>query len=478
MRNILACIIIALLALSCQKVEVDSVYTVRVFIQERQSGERIPAEDVKVYAFAADTTLWAVASIEDARQGIITSRENPGEKLDNPETAEQYLDTVEGETVFNGKYRFATPFTQQNMMLVVAHGTQDIFAYGNAQLQYNLDRMEVTLVLELYRTDTEPYTQGLWRIYNMGTEVPVKCAYTVTSKQQRAEGSLGSTVPAVALNTARLHVFYLSEEDGTATDWRVASYNDAVNGVLTSRSNASDTRQAADVETEYIDNKATVTITQSNTVLLVYDTVQPMYAYAAANMVNNPETQNDEVTFKPYAPGTTESPEGERWTVTMGATRVSTFLTISPFSENGVGITKIPITTAKGYAFYTDSTEWRVASYEDALAGRITAREGSAVREADIEGQIAKYGTRIGLEMTQEEGHEKVMVVVCDTMLPMYAIAIIDPVKERWPEAKQVDLIFRPYLPDQTLPPTGSNIWTIRNGTTSEEEEEENEDKI
>ncbi len=214
MRKVLACIIILLFALSCQKVKIDSIYTVRVYVQERQGGERIPAEDVKVYAFAADTALWTVAGLDDARNGIITSRENSGEKLDVRETAVKFFDTAAGETEFNGKYRFETPFTQQNMMLVVSHDTQDIFAYGNAQLQYNLDRMEVTLVLELYRTDTEPYTQGLWKIHNEGTEVPVKCAYTVTPRQQRVERE---GVQPVALGSTRLHVFYLSEDDNAAT---------------------------------------------------------------------------------------------------------------------------------------------------------------------------------------------------------------------------------------------------------------------
>jgi hypothetical protein len=465
MRKIPALIIILLSALSCQKVEVDCVYTVRVYVQERQGGERIPAEDVKVYAFAADTTLWTVTGIDDARNGIITSRDNPGEKLDNPATAVKIFDTEEGVAKYNGKNRFETPFTQQNMMLVVSHDTQDIFAYGNAQLQYNLDRMEVTLVLELYRTDTEPYTQGLWKVQNVHTEVPVECVYTVNSKQKRVE-AVG--VNPVALGTARLHVFYLSEEDGSVADWKVSSYEDAVAGILTNSNGAE--KRPAGVDTEYVAGGATATITQSKTVLVVYDTAQPMYGYAAANLTNNPETQSDDVTFYPYRPGVKIPAAGDvRWTVVMENTVVSTLLTVSPFHKPDDTVPDAnsePLTSTKGWAFYADSKEWDIMSYEDALAGKITAKEGGEVREADVQGIAAKYGMRIGLEMTQAAGHDKVLVVICDTARPMYAVAVVEPGERNWPETMQQTVIFKPYLPNETIPPTGSNIWEIRNGAT------------
>ncbi len=476
MRKVLACITILLSALSCQKVEVDCTYTVRVYVQDRQSGDRIPAEDVKVYAFAADTSQWTVAGIDDARRGVITSRENPGEKLDNPVVAVKIFDFEDGEMKYNGKNRFDAPFTQQNMMLVVSHETQKIFAFGNANLQYNLDRMEVTLVLELYRTDREPYSQGLWEIHNEGTEVPVGCAYTVASRQQRAEDTIPSSVPAVALGSARLHVFYLSGEDGEAADWEAASYGNAVDGILTRKSNPADRREAAVADIEYNDNKATATITQAKTVLVVYDTIQPMYAYAVVNLENNPETQSDEVTFEPYRPNRT-IPAGEdnRWTVVMGDTRVSTFLTVSPRHKYSEAGNAEPLMTATGYAFYADSKEWDIISYEDALAGKITARSGGAVRSADMTGEKAKYGMRIGFEMTQEEGHDKVLVVICDTVQPMYAIAQIEPGKN-WPENLWQTVTFLPYRKDDIIPASGSNIWEIRNGATTVpgDEEEDN----
>ncbi len=461
MKRALACIIILLTTFSCTKVEVDCTYTVRVYVLERQGGERIPAEDVKVYAFAVNPAEWTVANLDDARRGVITSIEG-GETLDTPEVATKIFDTEGGETIFNGKNRFATPFTQQNMMLVVAHDTHDIFAYGSANLQYNLDRMEVTLVFELYRTDTEPYMQGAWEIHNEGTIVPVNCAYTVSAMQKRVENA----TTTVALNSTRLRVFYLSEEDGDLSDWVISSYQDALDGILTNKNNTADRKNAAEAEVTYSANNAAATITDARAVLAVYDTIQPMYGYAVANLQNNPLTQSDKVTFTPCKPNTTEAATTtDRWTVVMGSTYVSTLLTVSPQHKLTDSKAK-PLVTTKGYAFYANSEAWDILSYEDALAGKITAKEGGAVREADITGVVTKEGQRIGFEMVQAEGHDKVIVVICDTVQPMYAITQIEPGSSnlKWAETAQKTVVFTPDKPDQTIT---SGDWEIRNGATT-----------
>ncbi len=461
MKKLLACITILLTALSCQKVAVDCIYTVRVNVQERQGGEKIPAEDVKVYAFFVDPAKWTVENIDDARQGVITSLEN-GEKLRDGELAVKVFDDTEDGSQYLGKNRFEKPFTQQNVMLVASHDQQNIFAFGNAHLQLNLDRMEVSLVFELYRTDTEPYVQGLWEVHNAGTQVPVRCDYTVTSKQKRVESA---TLAATALNTTRLHVFYLSAEEGNPADWKVSSWEDAAAGVL---SNGAARKEPAEVYIEYGANTAKATITQGKAVLVVYDTAQPMYAYAPANLTNNPETQTDEVVFYPYRSETVMDPiDNIRWTVVMEDTGVSTLLNVSPrhkYSAEVFDSNAEPLTTTIGYAFYADSTQWSVLSYEDALAGRITAKEGGETRDADVEGRAVKYGMRVGLELTQEEGHDKVMVVICDTVQPMYALTQVEPGRSNWSEAVPQTVVFSPYRPDETYI-TGS--WEIRNGETT-----------
>ena len=74
------------------------------------------------------------------------------------------------------------------------------------------------------------------------------------------------------------------------------------------------------------------------------------------------------------------------------------------------------------YAFYADTTRWTVASYDDALAMRVTDKAtgavldaGAVVAEPFVE---AEGGGRYALEMSLEPS--TVMIVVVDTQLRLY----------------------------------------------------------
>lgn len=78
-----------------------------------------------------------------------------------------------------------------------------------------------------------------------------------------------------------------------------------------------------------------------------------------------------------------------------------------------------PATTIESYAFYVDTTEWRVASYEDAVARRLTNKiTGQSRTEPDAVGEFnaaEEYQVSIKLEA------ETSMIVFVNPALKLYA---------------------------------------------------------
>lgn len=71
------------------------------------------------------------------------------------------------------------------------------------------------------------------------------------------------------------------------------------------------------------------------------------------------------------------------------------------------------------YAYYVDTTEWRVASYEDAVAGRITNKlTGATLDSPDVLGAFnSSQEFQISLVLTAERS----MIVVVNPGLKLYA---------------------------------------------------------
>jgi hypothetical protein len=147
----------------------------------------------------------------------------------------------------------------------------------------------------------------------------------------------------------------------------------------------------------------------------------------------------------------------------MGNTHVASLLTVTPRHRFGDPLTTGPLTSAKGYAFYADTAAWDVASYEDAVAGMITAKEGGQTRPADMEGSEAKYDMRIGFEFRQAPEQDTITVVVYDTELPMYAITQIVPSAKDWPATMQEEVMFVPATENETVT---SGAWEMYYGDT------------
>ncbi len=96
-------------------------------IELNEGGEVLPASSSKanVYAYAADTTFWYIASYDDANAGIITMRDNPEEKRQSPNYQGYYNKERE---MF--KFEASSP----QLMIVAVDRANRIFAYTQREI--------------------------------------------------------------------------------------------------------------------------------------------------------------------------------------------------------------------------------------------------------------------------------------------------------------------------------------------------------
>ena len=89
-------------------------------VQLTEEGETTSISKMEVYAYAADTTAWFIASYDDAVSGKITSKADTTETRTIP-SFQAYAD---GET---GLYKMSV--SAENLMVVVADRSDQLYAY-------------------------------------------------------------------------------------------------------------------------------------------------------------------------------------------------------------------------------------------------------------------------------------------------------------------------------------------------------------
>ena len=100
-KRIILFLAAAALFTGCFKdVSYKTTYVFKPLEQEKSGDPTQILADAKLYAFAADTSSWEVASYKDALAGVISQRGNRNEKISTPlaagEPYEQEVEIVEG----------------------------------------------------------------------------------------------------------------------------------------------------------------------------------------------------------------------------------------------------------------------------------------------------------------------------------------------------------------------------------------------
>lgn len=131
---------------------------VDVSAQESEGGDdRIEIANMKIYAFAADTTLWKVRSYEDAVGGIITSELDPTQQRTVPEyNAYQTNDAT----------RYRMTIDRSPVMIVAVDRTHARYAYTEQRPDLEGESPTYSVVFRLWQNELWKSEENGWCVVN------------------------------------------------------------------------------------------------------------------------------------------------------------------------------------------------------------------------------------------------------------------------------------------------------------------------
>lgn len=138
-----------------KKESYDTIYRIAVYAQNVSTEAPTRAADLESYAFYVDTTLWHIASWEDALAHVITNKEDPSLTLSQPDV----VGTFDAEADF----QVALPLTQEMSMLVVIDRANSMYAYRKYLSPINIESILTQLHIYAWKPT---YSANGWRIVN------------------------------------------------------------------------------------------------------------------------------------------------------------------------------------------------------------------------------------------------------------------------------------------------------------------------
>lgn len=264
MRKIryIALFVVALSAVSCFKeVAFRTEYVVKPLREPTSDDRTRPVVPGAVaYAFDADTAAWTVASYDDAVNGIITSRTDPSVKQSDPYASSEPYGS-------DGWIRLR--LDREWQLVVVADPVDRLYAYTRQQLGVNLGLQTVSLVFQPWKTQSF-YKSGGWLFFNDFYVDPTRVDCFVDAQVQETEGG-----EPQRLSETKIYAYAVD-----TTAWRIASYDDAVNGIITSKT-SEQTRTTPDFPAYPHGDTGLygMEVTASPIMLVVVDRTHRTYAY-------------------------------------------------------------------------------------------------------------------------------------------------------------------------------------------------------
>lgn len=213
--------------------------------------------------------------------------------------------------------------------------------------------------------------------------------------------------------------------DADTTAWGVASYDDALEGILTSKANPAERlapmAEALPCETEGMGDRLCMRLPSRPLTILAVDPEHRLYAYAQQTLVENLGSLYVKLLFKPWRE--TTAYREQQWTFRnpffVPAPKLECALRVAAQAAEGAPEETIP--SLKAYAFAADTTEWRIASYDDAAAGVLTSKNDPGVTRETPE--FNAYETNEAGRYRMTVDRSPLMVVVVDRTHRRYAYA-------------------------------------------------------
>ncbi|MDE6374606.1 MAG: hypothetical protein K2L09_02500 [Alistipes sp.] len=285
MRKIGYIVIFALFlsAVSCFKeVAFRTDYVVKP-LRQLTSDDRNPEiiAGATAFVYDADTASWTVASYEDALAGIITSKADPSVRESTPLAVSEPYGS-------DGWIRL--PLDREWQMIVVVDPLDRLYAYTQQQIGENLPQLTVSVVFQPWKTGTS-YKNGNWYFRNDFYVDPSRVECFVEARAQEVEEGA-----AEALQSPKIYAYGVD-----TASWYIASYDDAVNGVITSRSSGQ-TRTSPDFPAYAVPDSESYSmeVTSSPIMLVVVDRTHRMYAYTEADVDLAGASPTFSVLFRPW----------------------------------------------------------------------------------------------------------------------------------------------------------------------------------
>lgn len=260
--------------------------------------------------------------------------------------------------------------------------------------------------------------------------------------------------------------------DADTTEWGVASYDDAVAGILTHKERPSEQlgtpiATAEPYTEEGLTDRFVMTLPDRPVMVLVVDHINRLYAYTNQALQPNMASLFVTLIFKPWKEVTAYK-EGWSFYNPFYEPPKELELYAHVAAEPTEGAAEEAIENLKLYAFAADTTLWRVASYDDAVAGIITLK--SDEREQRTTPEFNAYSTNEPFLYRMKVSQPTLMLVAVDRTHGMYAYTKREVDLEG--ASPTYDLLFRPW---QTIWICEEQGWQVINPEYEPNPEEEGE---
>lgn len=280
----------ALLFVGCFKdVSYRTTYVVKPLQQQTQDDRNPPViPGATAFAYDVDTTAWCVASYDDAVAGIVTSKDNPAQRLATPvATSQPYV--LEGTEGW-----LQMPLEQETQMVVVVDPVNRLYAYTQQTLAQNLPTTYVSVVFQPWKSGFS-YKYGNWSIYNDFYEPPVWVDCYIDARTQDWEGA--DELPLADDSELKAYAYAVD-----TTDWYIVDYDAALAGRIASKT-STQTRTKPDFMA-YAQNDSDLygmEVSASTLMVVVVDRVHRLYAYSRQDVDLDPDTSvTFSVLFRPW----------------------------------------------------------------------------------------------------------------------------------------------------------------------------------
>lgn len=265
--------------------------------------------------------------------------------------------------------------------------------------------------------------------------------------------------------------------DADTALYTVSSYEDALNGVISLKGRTSErittpVSTSAPYEREGTTGWVSLELRSPTQMVVAVDPVHRLYAYTQQEVEVNLPNLYVALTFRTWKEGNSYKDGNWSYYNEFYAPPVYRDCYVDAKAQLSEGAAETAISKMEVYAYAADTTAWYIASYDDAVSGRITSKADTTdTRTIPSFRGYADSGTGL-YKMSVSAG--SLMVVVADRSDRMYAYT------QQTVDLTQTDaltfpaLVFRPWR-GLWHDATDTNGWLVVNPTYDPEAEKQNQ---